>query len=74
MRVNGINPGIVRTSIAGTAADEETFDKWGGERQLVGRAGRAHEIAALAAHLLSDEASFTTGSTIVSDGGWLLKA
>ena len=41
---------------------------------MVGRAGRPEEIAALAAHLLSDESTFTTGAVLVSDGGFTLKA
>jgi NAD(P)-dependent dehydrogenase (short-subunit alcohol dehydrogenase family) len=34
-----------------------------------GRVGEADEIAATVCHLLSDEASFITGQTIVQDGG-----
>jgi 2-keto-3-deoxy-L-fuconate dehydrogenase len=39
-------------------------------RQPMGRIGRPEEIAALAAYLASDEASFTTGQIHVIDGGW----
>ena len=40
------------------------------QRQPTGRFGSADEIAALAVYLASDEASFTTGTVNVIDGGW----
>ena len=39
------------------------------ERQPMGRLGTAEEIAAVAVYLASDDATFTTGSTIHVDGG-----
>ncbi|WP_269503095.1 SDR family oxidoreductase [Burkholderia sp. IMCC1007] len=39
-------------------------------RQPIGRIGSAHEVAALALYLASDEASFTTGAIHLIDGGW----
>lgn len=38
-------------------------------RQPLGRLGKPEEVAALAVHLASDEAAFTTGATFVVDGG-----
>ncbi|OED15465.1 SDR family oxidoreductase [Burkholderia sp. A2] len=39
-------------------------------RQPIGRIGSADEVAALALYLASDEASFTTGTIHLIDGGW----
>jgi len=38
-------------------------------RQPLGRLGSAEEIAAMAVYLASDESAFTTGTTMVVDGG-----
>jgi dihydroanticapsin dehydrogenase len=43
------------------------------EAHMLGRFGRPDEIAAAAAFLASDDASFVTGSTMVVDGGVLVK-
>ena len=40
------------------------------DRQPMGRLGQAHEIAALAVYLASDESAFTSGTTQIIDGGW----
>jgi NAD(P)-dependent dehydrogenase (short-subunit alcohol dehydrogenase family) len=38
----------------------------------MGRMGKPADIANLVAFLVSDEASFITGQTIVSDGGYTI--
>ncbi len=42
------------------------------ERQPMSRLGTAEEIAMMAVYLASDESKFTTGTTMVVDGGWTL--
>jgi 2-keto-3-deoxy-L-fuconate dehydrogenase len=76
VRCNAICPGTVKTpSLAGRVAalggDPEAVWRSFAERQPMGRLGTAAEIAALAVYLASDEATFTTGSVHVIDGGWL---
>lgn len=70
IRVNAISPGLVRTKITepflNTPGVEEKFL----ERIPMKRIGKAEEIAATAAFLASDEASYITGDNIVVDGGW----
>jgi 2-keto-3-deoxy-L-fuconate dehydrogenase len=74
IRCNAICPGTVQTpslderiSNLGGGADARQFFL---QRQPTGRFGSAEEIAALAVYLGSDEASFTTGTVNVIDGGW----
>ena len=38
-------------------------------RQPLGRLGTAEEIAAMAVYLAADESAYTTGATMVVDGG-----
>lgn len=71
-RVNAIAPGVVATNIGGMS--QEQSDGFGAFTQLVGRAGKAEEIANFVTFLSSDDASFMTGSVCVVDGGWALKA
>jgi 3-oxoacyl-[acyl-carrier protein] reductase len=40
----------------------------------LGRIGRPEEMAALITFLLSDDASYVTGQTIMADGGLLISA
>ena len=67
MTVNAVAPGTI---------EGETVRELAGDRieELaaeipVGRLGRPEEIAALVAWLLSDDAAYVTGATLLADGG-----
>ncbi len=70
--VNSIAPGEIATPMTGN----EDVDPRTVERPDVpaGRPGDANEIAAAIAHLASPEASYTTGASLVVDGGLTLMA
>ena len=73
IRCNAIAPGPVLTSMlqARIDASEDPAAALAafGRVNPLGRVGREEEVAALAAHLLSDESAWTTGTVIPCDGG-----
>lgn len=69
IRVNALCPGLVDTamSAAGQVREEDRAD-WQ-SRIPLGRPAQPAEIAAVAAFLASDDASYMTGSIVAADGG-----
>jgi NAD(P)-dependent dehydrogenase (short-subunit alcohol dehydrogenase family) len=75
IRVNAIAPGAIdtpmlRRSFARHSNSEEVREA-SRNRHAMKRFGEAEEIAQAALHLASDASSFTTGTVMVVDGGWL---
>lgn len=69
IRVNSIHPGGIMTRMltdAGLTSDSAN-DMF--SAAPVGRIGQPEEMAALAAYLISDDSSYSTGSEFVADGG-----
>jgi NAD(P)-dependent dehydrogenase (short-subunit alcohol dehydrogenase family) len=69
IRVNAIAPGMIGTPSSIAQYDDATI----AARRLempMGRFGEPEEIAALAAFLASDEASYIQGAAVTADGGW----
>lgn len=68
VRINGIAPGAIDTPMM-AGQPPEAIDAII-QNQPMKRLGRAAEIAAVAAFLLSDDASFIVGQIVIADGGW----
>jgi short-subunit dehydrogenase len=72
IRVNSISPGSIDTRrTLRRYGTRDIANKARGPLHLLGRTGRADEIAAGALFLASDESSFMTGADLLLDGGYL---
>ncbi|WP_136089463.1 SDR family NAD(P)-dependent oxidoreductase [Auritidibacter ignavus] len=69
LRINALGPGYILTALIEKHLDDETQQSLA-DKHLLGRLGRAQEVADVAAFLLSDEASFIHGSYHLVDGGY----
>lgn len=78
IRVNSVMPGTVDTPMVRSSADsfrgdgplEQVLEEWGRSHPIQ-RVAQPQEVARVIAFLLSDEASFLTGSSYRVDGGLL---
>jgi NAD(P)-dependent dehydrogenase (short-subunit alcohol dehydrogenase family) len=72
IRVNAVSPGVVRTNLwqSMSAPERERLFESVGKSLPVGRVGEAHEIAQ--AYLFLMQEGFSTGQTVVADGGTVL--
>ena len=74
IRVNSINPGLIQTDILKLAgemfSEEQINDKL--KQYPLKRIGQPEDVAYATIYLLSDAASWVTGTSIVIDGGFTL--
>ncbi|HEY5775984.1 MAG TPA: glucose 1-dehydrogenase [Xanthomonadales bacterium] len=68
IRVNAILPGVVETRLASAMIHDPAVQKWI-SRLPAGRAGQPEDMVAGVLYLVSDQAAYTTGTTLVMDGG-----
>jgi len=72
IRVNSVNPGMIDTDIfTGSAITDEQL-KTDMLRYPLGRYGKPEEVAYAVIYLLSDAATWITGSNLLIDGGYTL--
>ena len=69
IRVNAVGPGYIRTPLVEDSLDAEAMAALVGLHPI-GRLGSSEEVANLTLFLLSDRASFITGSYHLVDGGY----
>ena len=75
IRVNAVCPGPILTPgsighITKTGSTVEEFKRSQGEKVFLGRVGNPREVAYAICFLVSDEASFITGASLLVDGGY----
>jgi len=72
IRVNAVAPGPVQTGFTPGPRSPQ-IPPAVLDRLLIPRLGQPEDIAAAVSFLLSDDASFITGTQLVVDGGWLAR-
>ena len=69
VRINTISPGLIHTPMTAGLDQSPAYNGFV-KQHLLHRAGQAHEVGNAIAFLLSDMASFITGTNIPVDGGF----
>jgi len=69
IRVNAIAPGIIRTKFSEALWQDKEGEKIAASGIPLQRLGEPHECAGAVAFLVSDDASYITGETVVMSGG-----
>ena len=73
IRVNGVAPGVFPTDLNRPLLEGTPRGAWLKQHTPLGRFGSADELVGATIYLLSPCASYTTGETIIVDGGFLAK-
>lgn len=70
VRVNAIRPGVVATPLTVPLASDREWAAAYADKTALGRWAQPEEIAGAVVFLVSDAASYVTGSILTVDGGW----
>ena len=71
IRVNALLPGLTETKFASALTSNEKILKTALMQIPLGRTAQPDEMAGTVLYLVSDASSYTTGTTVVVDGGFL---
>ena len=72
IRCNALLPGLTRTKFAGALFEHDDIYKAAMEKIPMGRHAEPREMAGTVLYLVSDASSYTTGETILVDGGFTI--
>jgi len=72
IRVNALLPGLTDTQFASAIISSDEICKYAVDQIPMGRYAKPEEMAGAVLYLVSDAASFTTGTSITCDGGMLI--
>ena len=70
VRVNLVAPGFVDTEMVAAQRSDERARRYLEQRTLLRRFGTVDEMVGAVLYLASDASSYTTGATLLLDGGW----
>jgi NAD(P)-dependent dehydrogenase (short-subunit alcohol dehydrogenase family) len=71
VRVNAVGPGVIETPLTAPIKNNPDWYNAYAMKNPMNRWGRPSEMAGPTVFLLSDAASYVTGTIIYADGGWL---
>lgn len=71
VRVNAVGPGVIETPLTAPIKSQPDWYKAYADKTPMKRWARADEMAGPTIFLLSDAASYVTGTILFADGGWL---
>jgi L-rhamnose 1-dehydrogenase len=74
IRVNAIEPGWIVSNMSAPMFDDPAAIKYYEERIALKRPGQPEEMASTIAFLLSDDASYVTSATLLTDAGFIVNA
>ncbi len=72
IRVNALLPGLTDTKFASAIISSEEICKYAVDQIPMGRYASPEEMVGAVLYLVSDAASFTTGASLICDGGMLV--
>ena len=71
VRVNAVAPGVIETPLTAPIKANDAWYKAYADKTVFKRWGQADEMIGPTLFLVSDAASYVTGTLLVADGGWL---